>query len=340
MDYSIAFWNLENLFAPEAFPGREPWVAAAMSHVLAGWTPALFEHKVGRLAHVIATLDAGRGPDLLGVCEVENAHVMQALAGAMNARLPARRYAVVHVDHTLDRRGIDTAFVYDTARLEAVPGELFSHFVMRRTGTRDITQQTFRTAAGNELVAFANHWPSRSGGHPALTRGFRATAGETLAYWHERVRETKGTDTAVIAMGDFNDGPADPSLSVHAKASRERDDIEHSRSARLYNLAWNYLRFDAVTVDGRPRTLYGTLYYDGNGNVFDQVLVSRSLLGNSGRLRVREETAGVHAPPAMAHRSKNSGPIRFGLPKGNAERNLDLEGFSDHFPVQVTLSED
>ena len=28
-DYRVGFWNLENLFAPEGFPGREPWIANA-----------------------------------------------------------------------------------------------------------------------------------------------------------------------------------------------------------------------------------------------------------------------------------------------------------------------
>lgn len=27
MDHFIAFWNLENLFAPEGYPNREPWIA-------------------------------------------------------------------------------------------------------------------------------------------------------------------------------------------------------------------------------------------------------------------------------------------------------------------------
>ena len=339
MDYSVAFWNLENLFAPEGFPGREPWVADAMARDLRGWSEALFERKVSQLATGIAAINGGDGPDLLGVCEVENDFCLNALAAAVNARFPGRRYAVVHVDSTHDGRGIDTAFLFDAERLQAVPGELFSHFVMRRTGTRDITQQTFRTAAGNEMVVFANHWPSRSGGHHTLSQGFRATAGETLAYWHERVREVKGTDTAVLAIGDFNDEPADPSVSIHANASRERDDIELSLSARFYNLAWNYLRFDAVDERNEPRTLYGTLYWDGNGNVFDQILASRSLLKGEGGFTVREETAGVHTLPAMVDRSKNRGAIRFGLPDGDAAPNVNPDGFSDHFPVAVLVSE-
>ena len=66
------------------------------------------------------------------------------------------------MDAEREQRGIDTAFITDGKRLKPRRKELFSHWVMRRTGTRDITQCTFVTAAGNELIALANHWPSRS----------------------------------------------------------------------------------------------------------------------------------------------------------------------------------
>jgi endonuclease/exonuclease/phosphatase family metal-dependent hydrolase len=337
--YFLAFWNLENLFAPEDFPTREPWIAERVGAELEGWTAALFARKIAQLAAIIAGMDAGRGPDLLGVCEVENRFCLDALAAALDAALPARRYGLVHADATRDHRGIDTAFVYDTARLEVDPQAIFSHFVMRRTGTRDITQATFRTAAGAELVAMCNHWPSRSGGPSIESQGFRMTAGETLAYWHERVREVKGEDVALIAFGDFNDEPADPSLTLHARATRERDDVERAESARLYNLAWTYLRQQATTRQGGTRLLYGTLYWDGNGNVFDQILVSRALLTGASPLSVREETATIIAPAVMVDHRKSFGPLRFGLPKGDAAANVDQDGFSDHFPVAVVLEE-
>lgn len=35
----FAFWNLENLFAPEGHADREPWLARRVARDLAGWTP-------------------------------------------------------------------------------------------------------------------------------------------------------------------------------------------------------------------------------------------------------------------------------------------------------------
>lgn len=337
-DYLVAFWNLENLFAPEGFPAREPWIAKKNAGDLKGWTQALFDRKIGQLASIIMQMGGGAGPDLLGVCEVENRFALEALSDRLDQLLPNRNYSIVHADSTKDKRGIDTAFIYDKNRMVIVETEIFSHFVMRRTGTRDITQCTFVTNAGNQFVALSNHWPSRSGG-TIESAGYRMTAGETLGYWHERIREEKSKDIAVIAMGDMNDDPADASVKVHANARRERDDVEGSTSAMFYNLSWNLLRQTVKSKSGRKRQLYGTLYFKGDANLFDQILVSRPLLKGSGPFKALEETVRIEAYPEMTSNSKNEGPIRFGLSKGNAARNVNQDGYSDHFPVSVVLRE-
>lgn len=338
-DYQVGFWNLENLFAPEGHPGREPWIAAAVAKDLAGWTPALFDIKIAQLTSIITALNGGAGPDILGVCEVENRFVLDQLTSKLNAGLPGRLYDVVHADSTADHRGIDTAFIYDSNQFSVDPAAVFSHFVMRRTGTRDITQVTFSTQAGSELVAFANHWPSRSGSTVEATAGFRAVAAETLGYWHERVREVRGTDMAIIALGDLNDDPWNASVQFNANATREAGDTRRSRSARLHNLAWNYLHVDAVDHNGNPRRLDGTLYFKGDGNVFDQILVNRSLLTGEGGLTVLDDTATIAALPPMVDHRVGEGPMRFGLPKGDPAEHVNESGYSDHFPVTVTIRE-
>lgn len=337
-DYFIGFWNLENLFAPEGFPAREPWIAKKNAKDLKGWSQALFDRKVSQLNRIISQMNGGSGPDLLGVCEVENRYALDALADAMNGALPGRNYKSVHADSTKDKRGIDTAFIYDAAKFIVKESEIFSHFVMRRTGTRDITQATFVTLEGNELVVLSNHWPSRSGG-AAKSAGFRATAGETLGYWHQRIREEKTNDIAVLAFGDLNDEPFDPSVIIHANAKRERDDVKNSTSAVFYNLSWNYLSQRAVHRKGKERILYGTYYFAGNGNVLDQILVSRSLLVEGQPLRVVEESARMETFPELVDHRKSYGALGFGLPEGDPVKNVDQDGYSDHFPVSVIVKE-
>lgn len=67
--YVLAFWNVENLFAPEGYPAREPWIAERLKNDLKGWTEDLFKTKLRQLGLIIRQI-GGAGPDLLGVCEV------------------------------------------------------------------------------------------------------------------------------------------------------------------------------------------------------------------------------------------------------------------------------
>lgn len=335
-DHLIAFWNLENLFGPEDHAPRIEWIKSRIANDLRGWTAALYQRKLDQLAKIIGQMKGGAGPDILAVCEVEDAFVLNDLVGGLN--IAGRDYAVVHADSARDRRGIDTAFLYDRAMYSVDDELIFNHFVLRRTGTRDILQATFKTTAGQDLIVLCNHWPSRSGG-AIESAGFRATAGETLGYWHQRIFEECGDRASVVAVGDFNDDPFDPSLRFNAVAGRERGDVERGRSAQFYNFAWEYLQFQATDSAGNPKTLDGTLYFRGDGNVFDQVLVNRPVLDGRGPFTVVEGSAKVEAYPEMVSTSVSVGPIRFGLPKGDVDRNVNTDGFSDHFPVSITLSE-
>src|SRR4051812_30341013 len=128
--YYVGWWNLENLFDEENSPRRTKKVARVIKDDIAGWTPQLRDRKISQLASVIAQMNGGAGPDLLGVCEVENRFVLDLLAGQIHDRLPGRAYDIVHAD-TDDARGIDVAFLYDNSRLEAPAGEVFFHVVMR-----------------------------------------------------------------------------------------------------------------------------------------------------------------------------------------------------------------
>ena len=338
-NHFVAFWNLENLFAPEDFLDREHWIAKSMAYELDGWTQELFDTKIDQLASIIRQMNNSNGPDILGVCEVENAFVLQQLTARLNGLINTRNYTIVHADSTHDQRGIDTAFIYDSLKYTFDLNAIFSYLVMRRTGTRNITQVTFTTQAGNDLIALCNHWPSRSGG-TYESRGYRMTARETLSYWHQRIWEIRGSDIPIIAMGDFNDDPFDEAVQFHGRATRERGDVERSRTAvRFYNLAWRYMDQLVQDQKGHPKRLHGTLYFDGNGNVFDQILVSKGLLSDNKPMMVLEETAKIEAFPEMVDHKVAYGPIRFGLPKGNAAKNVDTSGFSDHFPVSVIIQE-
>lgn len=88
--YHVAWWNVENLFDEEdalALGRRTDKLFRAIGSDIAGWTPQLRDRKIDQLASVIAAMNAGQGPDLLGVCEIENRFVVERLVDAVNARL-------------------------------------------------------------------------------------------------------------------------------------------------------------------------------------------------------------------------------------------------------------
>lgn len=318
--YSIAFWNLENLFDIENSPRRTDKLKRALGDELKGWTQAILDTKINQLASIIVKLNGGKGPDILGVCEVENKYVMEKLVQALSSL--GRTYGIEHHD-TKDERGIDVGFIFDST-LFSVEAQFF-HVVMRRTATREIFQVNFKTPKNRRLVLVGNHWPSRSGGSKFDSEGYRAIAGETLAYFHQRILEECGTDTPVLAMGDFNDEPFDRSLVDYALSLRSLKKVVNARTVAYFlNLMW------PVVGQGK-----GSLYYDNLPNVFDQFLANENLLKRGVPIRLLTESAAIADFAEMTDTGAYPKPIPFGRPSST----LNKKGFSDHFPVVVTLEE-
>jgi predicted extracellular nuclease len=320
--YYVAWWNLENLFDEENSTHRTDKVFRVIKNDIAGWTPQLRDRKISQLASVIAQMNNGAGPDLLGVCEVENQFVLDLLAAAVHDRLPDREYKIVHAD-TSDARGIDVAFLFDPDRLEASKDEVFFHVVMRRNATREIVQVNFRTHRGRTWSVFGNHWPSRSGG-AFESSGFRQIAGETLAFFHQRALETHGADTPALAMGDFNDEPFDTSLVIHALSVRQQRRVLEAETPRFWNLMW--------PAAGSPD---GSFYFNNEPNQLDQFLVNVNMAKKDSPITVHADTVQILRFPGTFSTGKYPTPIPF----GGMGKKVDEDGFSDHFPIGMQVTE-
>ncbi len=317
--YYVAFWNLENLFDVDGSPARPEWLQRALARELAGWNTEVLDLKISQLARIIRQMNGGAGPDVLGVCEIENEHVLRLLIDAL--ALTTRDYDVAHAD-TSDERGIDVAFLFDRAIFEK--REQFSQVILARNATRDLFQVTLGIkASGRELIVIGNHWPARSEG-VYESEPYRILAAETLAYWHERIMDIKGDDMPVLAMGDFNDEPFNRSLVQYALSTFQAAKVLKARAPRFFNLMWPLL--------GQRR---GTHYFDNFASLLDQFLASRPLLERTAPIRVDPESVRIEAFPEMVGRGDYPAPRRFGRPSSG----LDRTGFSDHFPISVMLHE-
>lgn len=329
-EYFVAWWNLENLFDREDSPDRSDKLKRTLAKELKGWTQSILDKKITQLAKIISELNNNVGPDLIGICEVENKRVVEKLTSSLGSS-NQHSYKVIHAD-TSDERGIDVAFIYDSNKLEIEKDDLgkelvFSHFIIKRVATRDILQVNFKTKPiGNRLVIVGNHWPSRRGGQ-FESEPYRIVAGETLSYFHQRILEEnneEGQETAILVMGDFNDEPPSRSITDYALGTSSILKVKLSKQTpRLYNLMWSLMAQGS-----------GTFYYDNFPNLLDQFMISKGIVGGS-KIRVKENLVNIVTFPEMVSGEYKT-PIKFGRP---SEHTLNENGFSDHFPISVTLTE-
>ena len=323
MEYFIGWWNLENLFDIENSSDRPQWLQSKLKSELKGWNATVLNKKLTQLSQIIGQLNAGLGPDILGVCEVENRAVLKKLIEKIS--IAGRRYAVVHSD-TKDARGIDVAFIYDS-KLFYKPQKrnIFNHVVLKRNATRDILQVNFKTKTAHktEFVVIGNHWPSRLGGD-LESEPYRILAAETLSYWLERIPEKFEREVPIVVMGDFNDEPFNRSVADYALGLKDSKRVKSKRSQKpyLFNLMWR-LQEDGV----------GTHYYD-NWGMLDQILVNRAVLNDETGLQWVPGSCQIFRDANMI---KSGKPRRFGRPSSRA--TYDVEGYSDHLPVYFMCRE-
>ena len=73
---TIAFYNLENLFDTIHGENND---ADFLPDGKNQWTPEKYKQKLHNMAYAISQIGGKRGPDILGVCEVENRGVLEDL---------------------------------------------------------------------------------------------------------------------------------------------------------------------------------------------------------------------------------------------------------------------
>jgi predicted extracellular nuclease len=330
-EYNFMWWNVENLFDKVNSPNRTEKLERTLKDELKGWTQEILDLKINQLSKIISKVNQSQGPDILGLCEIENRHVLELLAKIIRQQLPSRNYKIVHAD-TQDKRGIDVAFIYDKKKFDvekdANSGEdlVFSHFIMKREATRDLLQVNFKTKAGGKrLVLIGNHWPSRSGGQYE-SEPYRIVAGETLGYFHQRILDVNEKDddrnTAILAMGDFNDEPFSRSITDYALSTGSLLKVKLADNPRFYNVMWS-LMTNSV----------GTFYFNNSPNLLDQFMISKGIVTKK-NFQIKNNSIEIIRFPEMVQ-GKYEIPLKFGRP---AEK-LNKKGFSDHFPIAVTLEE-
>jgi len=309
--YSAAFYNLENLFDYTHDQGKDDY--EFLPDGKNGWDSIKYVSKLHNMAQVISQLARDKqpeGPAFIGVAEVENRKVLEALV--KQPALASTGYQFVHYEGP-DKRGIDCGLIYNPALFQVTASKLDLY-----VNPNDTVHKTrgFLIVSGiladEKVTVIVNHWPSRGADSPA-----RILAGQQVRVIKDSLL-TADPASKVIIMGDMNDDPMDESMSQALGAKREIKDVEQGG---LYNPWWNTL------AKGM-----GTLTYRGKWNLFDQIVVSSNLLGDDRSTLKFCQNEIFYRDFMIEQEGKYKGS-----PKRTFGGGTWLNGYSDHLPTIIYL---
>ena len=319
--YKVVFYNLENFFDTINDPevNDDEFTPEGPKK----WNSVKYAKKLGNTEKVlldIAGIDKDY-PIVIGVSEVENRSVLEDIIAT--PKMAPGNYRISHYDSP-EARGVDVAFMYrpDVFKLEGSAPIRTQIPSLPNFKTRDISTM-WGTIDGEPFFFMVAHWPSRLGGKDA-SEFKRIAVGEQMRRIADSVLKVNPA-TKIVAMGDFNDDPTDPSMLEGLNAKPKVKDLQPGDF---------FSPFHAVLRAGM-----GTLAYGDAWNLFDNIVVSENLVNaKPGELRL------VRAPGSKYYGNvfkRNYMIQREGQFKGYPLRtyvgNNFQGGYSDHFPVYIYI---
>ena len=317
--YAIGFYNLENLFDTQHDEGHNDY--EYLPDGRNKWTEMKYNHKLRNMSRVLAEMGTDKLPygcAVIGVSEVENARCMEDLCN--QEPLKARNYKFVHIEGP-DHRGVDCALIYNPSQFTIRNVKLVPYIYEKQEDIeRDRATRGFLTVsgtlAGEHVTIIVNHLPSRG-----AVSYYRELGGKQIRAVKDSLQKDD-PNVKLFIMGDMNDDPRDPSMSVALGARREMKEVE---DGGLYNPFWKI--HDSGT---------GTLMYDGAWNLFDQIIMSKNLLDIKGKKDYKSLT---FFQPQIFRRDylfQQEGKYKGGTLRTHAG-GVWLDGYSDHLPTLVYL---
>lgn len=303
-DLRVAFWNFENFFDPFVDSTRtyNEFTENGSQH----WTASRFYKKRNNLYKAILSISENEPLAILGIAEIENQYVLNMLFN--KTPLKTHNYRIIHYEGD-DKRGIDVAMVYCIDKMQLLHSEPIK---IKNIKTRDILYAKFSDRHSDTLHVFVNHWPSRYGGERETIK-LRALAAKTLKHKVDSLVLLHQTIPKIIIMGDFNDTPEDPSIK----------DILCAGDA-LINLF----------TDEKKLGFEGTLKHQYTWQIFDQIIVTNSLINNITGLVYKKNSATIFHADFLFEKDESFGGVRLFRTYVGPKY---YGGYSDHLPVYIDL---
>ena len=312
----VAFYNQENLFDTIHDEGKNDYdfLPDGSYH----WNSHKYTNKLANMSRVLSELCTDRvkgGAAFIGLSEVENARVLEDLVA--QPALKEKGFKYIHFEGD-DRRGVDVAALYNPKMFRPKSSKLISVTEEYKAFSNGhITRGVLLiegSLLGEDFAFMVNHWPSRGAGSESrefMGRKVRAITDSLVAV---------KPNTKIVIMGDLNDDPDDKCIVDALKAKNDVKKVKETND--LYN-PW----YETLRKKGQ-----GTLLWDGMWNLFDQIIVSKNLVGKdrSSFTMFKNE---IFKPDYITSKSgKNAGgPFRTTL------SGIWQNGYSDHFPTQIYL---
>ena len=313
----IAFYNLENLFdtidthnvLDTEFTPESPKL----------WNSDRYWKKIDHMASVIAQLGSHEkvaGPAVIGLSEMENRAVLEDLVNS--PRLRDLNYQIIHYDSP-DLRGIDVALLYQPRYFTVTNTRSVPLIIHGEDGERIYTRDQLQVSGlfdGEPMHFIVNHWPSRRGDSGSSANLRNAAARLTRSLVDSIAKEDN--NAKVIVMGDLNDDPTNESVRLYLKA---RDDQNRLKNDQMFNALGTHFKRGI-----------GSLAYRDQWNLFDQIILSQSLLDNKHNGYHYHSSRVFNESFLVQQEGRYKGyPFRF------YAGNNYLGGYSDHFPVYILL---
>jgi hypothetical protein len=310
--YTLGFYNVENLFDTIRNTNihDEDFTPDGKNH----WDTKKYKTKLENLSRVILGIGFGNAPVIVGMAEVENKQVLEDLIKTKN--LKEKKYAVIH-HNSKDERGIDVGAIYRTDILKEVKYEYLEVVLPDATDfTREILYVKAAIIGNYPINIFYNHWPSRREGE-ARSEPKRIAAAKVLK---AKIDEIKKNDAnaVIFIMGDFNDEPNNKSISEVLGAGKATD-----KTKWLINLSYN--KFENKE---------GTHSFNGEWNMLDQVMVSRSFYEKTNGLTLTQKQTGIFKEPYVLFKHKDG---TVSPNKSYSGTQFHSSGYSDHLAIYFSL---
>ncbi|MDR0829299.1 MAG: endonuclease/exonuclease/phosphatase family protein [Prevotellaceae bacterium] len=310
--YVIGFYNLENLFDTINDPTKndEEYLPNGAMH----WNTMKYTNKLKNMAYAISKMPANLA--ILGVSEIENRAVLEDLVAQPSIK--ERHLQIVHYDGP-DLRSVDVGLLYNPAVFKIL--HTSSHRIKTEIKNFITRDQLVVTGLldGEEINVIVLHWPSKAGGEKRSIPRRRDAALTTKFLVDSLFAVNPKAKTFV--MGDLNDDPIEPSLMVHLQARGEK---RNTHPQELYNPYYEIFKQGI-----------GSLGYNDQWNLFDQIIVSYDLLPKNldDFQTLKFMKAEVFNKDFL---KQETGKYR-GYPKRTHSGGVWQNGYSDHFPSLVWI---